>query len=111
MAARVLPQGKQYFATAAGAPGVGYRLYAFVPGTSTPKDTYTTSVGDVANTHPVVMDARGEAAVYWVGDYDVILKDAADATIWGPERLEDASNTLPCWSPSCGSHTCALPGV
>lgn len=83
-----LPSGKNYFATATGAPGVGYRLYAFVPGTSTPKDTYTTSAATVTNTHPVVMDARGEAAIYWGGAYDVVLRDAADALIWGPERLE-----------------------
>lgn len=89
-----LPNGKNYFATATGAPLVGGRLYTYVPGTSTPKDTYTTSAASVANTNPVVMDARGEAAIYWDGSYDVVLRDAADALIWGPERLEDAADSL-----------------
>lgn len=88
----ILPEGKQSFTTATGAPAVGWRLYAFVPGTSTPKDTYTTSVGNVANTHPVVMDTRGEAAIYWDGSYDVVLRNAADAVVWGPERLEETGS-------------------
>jgi hypothetical protein len=89
-----LPNGKNYFEATGGGPAVGYKLFAYVPGTSTPKDTYTTSVGNVANTHPVVMDARGEAAIYWDGSYDVSLYTAADALVWGPERLEDSGDTL-----------------
>jgi hypothetical protein len=87
MAGVVLPNGKNYFATSTGAPAVGYKVYTYVPGTSTPKDTYTTSAASVANANPVILDSRGEAAIYWVGDYDVVLKDSTDATIWGPERL------------------------
>jgi hypothetical protein len=83
----VLPNGRNYFATSTGVPAVGYKVYAFVAGTSTPKDTYTTSAASVANAHPVVLDSRGEAAIYWNGTYDVVLKDAAGSVIWGPERL------------------------
>lgn len=89
-----LPNGRNYFATATGAPGVGYRLYTYVPGTSTPKATYTSSSGAVANTNPVVADARGEMSVYWIGSYDVVLRDASDNLIWGPERLEDSAGNL-----------------
>ncbi|MBK9497018.1 MAG: hypothetical protein IPO08_21405, partial [Xanthomonadales bacterium] len=86
-----LPEGKQSFTTATNAPAVGYKLYTYSPGTSTPKATYTTSGGGTPNANPVVMDGRGEAAIYWVGSYDVTLKDADDVTIWGPERLETPS--------------------
>lgn len=88
-----LPNGRNYFATATGAPGVGYRLYTYVPGTSTPKDTYTTSAGSTPNTNPVVADARGEMVVYWDGAYDVVLRDSSDALIWGPERLDTDAAT------------------
>lgn len=87
-----LPNGRNYFEATGGGPGVGYRLYAFVPGTSTPKETFTTSAASVANAHPVVMNVRGEAAIYWEGSYDVVLHDAADALVWGPERLEETGS-------------------
>lgn len=83
----VLPSGKFSSETLTGAPLVGGKVYAYVPSTSTPKDTYTTSLENVQNPHPVILDARGEATIYWSGSYDVILKDANDATVWGPERL------------------------
>jgi hypothetical protein len=87
MAGVILPNGRNYFSTSLGAPLIGGRVYAFVPGTSTPKDTYTTSAASTPNTHPIVLDVRGEAAIYWTGDYDVVLKDSSDVLIWGPERL------------------------
>lgn len=90
----VLPQGVQHFDTPTGAPGVGYRLYTYVPGTSTPKATYTTSAGNVPNTNPVVADALGNMVVYWSGDYDVVLRDASDNIVWGPERLTDLAGAL-----------------
>lgn len=84
----VLPQGRQQFFTDAGAFLAGGKVYAYIAGTSTPKDTYTTAAQTIANTNPVILNSRGEAAIYWAGAYDVILKTAADVTIWGPERLE-----------------------
>jgi hypothetical protein len=87
MSGVILPNGKNYFATTEGLPLVGGKVYTYVPGTSTPKDTYTTYAASVANTNPIILDTRGEAAIYWTGDYDVVLKDANDVVIWGPERL------------------------
>jgi hypothetical protein len=86
-----LPHGKQKFNTATGAPGVGYRLYTYIPGTTTPKATFRTYAGTTANTNPIIADSRGEMSVYWSGDYDVVLKDANNVLIWGPERLNDFS--------------------
>jgi hypothetical protein len=83
----VLPNGRNAFVTSTGAPAAGYKVYTYVAGTSTPKDTYTSYTGGSANTNPVVLDSRGEAAIYWTGSYDVVLKDAAGSVVWGPERL------------------------
>jgi hypothetical protein len=90
----VLPNGRNYFATSTGVPAVGYKVYAFVAGTSTPKDTYTDYTGGTPNAHPIILDARGEAAIYWNGTYDVVLKDAAGSVIWGPERVQSIDSTL-----------------
>jgi hypothetical protein len=86
-----LPSGKNQFFDASGNMLAGGRLYTYVPGTSTPKAAYTTSAGTTAHTNPIVLDSRGEAAIYWTGSYDVVLRTAADAVIWGPERLEEAA--------------------
>lgn len=87
----VLPNGRNYFTNSLGAPLIGGRVYTYIPGTSTPKATYTTSAASTPNANPVVLDVRGEAAIYWTGAYDVVLKDASDVTIWGPERLEESA--------------------
>jgi hypothetical protein len=88
-----LPNGKNQFFDASGNMLAGGRLYTYAPGTSTPKAAYTTSAGTTAHTNPIVLDSRGEAAIYWVGDYDVVLRTAADAVIWGPERLNATASS------------------
>jgi Pectate lyase superfamily protein len=87
-----LPNGKNQFFDASGNMLAGGRLYTYAPGTSTPKAAYTTSAGDVAHTNPIVLDSRGEAAIYWTGAYDVVLRTSADSLIWGPERLEEPAS-------------------
>lgn len=72
----------RYF-DANGEPLAGGLLYTYVAGTNTPKATYTTAVGDVENTNPVVLDANGEASVYLAAEpYKLVLKDANDVTQW-----------------------------
>lgn len=88
----LLPSGKFSSETITGAPLVGGKVYAYVPNTSTPKDTYTSVTESVQNPHPVILDARGEATIYWSGSYDVILKDSNGVTIWGPERLQETGS-------------------
>lgn len=84
----LLPNGKQAFVTSAGVPLAGGRLYTYAAGTSISQATYQDSAGATPHTNPVILDARGERQIYWDGAYDVILRDASDALIWGPERLD-----------------------
>lgn len=65
-----------------GNPLVGGKLYTYAAGTSTPKATYTDFAQSGTNTNPVVLDANGEADVWYVGTYKLILKDSADVTQW-----------------------------
>lgn len=77
----LMPNGKQSYITATGIPLVGGRLYTYAAGTSTPKTTFSDATGLVPNTNPVILDARGEATIFWDGAYKVVLRDASDAVI------------------------------
>lgn len=91
--ATLLPEGKQSFSDGAGNPLVGGKLYTYDAGTSTPRTTYQDAAATVPNTNPVVLNARGEATVFWSGAYKVILKDAADVTIWSVDNIVSADIT------------------
>ena len=66
----------------------GGKLYTYAAGTTTPLATYTSQSGLVANTNPVVMNSRGEAAV-WLGAelYKLVLKTSADVLIWTADNV------------------------
>lgn len=87
----LLPEGKQSFTNSAGVPLVGGKLYTYDAGTSNPRATYSDAAGTVPNANPVILDARGEATVFWSGTYKVVLKDALDNTIW----TVDGMSTIP----------------
>lgn len=85
--ATLLPNGKQQFENSAGAPLVGGKLYTYDAGTTNPRATYQDAAGTIPNTNPVILDARGEATVFWNGTYKIILKDASDVTIWTVDNV------------------------
>ena len=69
-----------------GAPISGAKLYFYITGTTTPKDTFSQS--DLApgsvNANPVVADSAGRFGPIYLAqdaDYKAILKDASDVTI------------------------------
>lgn len=65
-----------------GDPLNGGKVYTYEAGTTTPKATYTTSTGLVANANPVILDSAGRAQI-WLGDggYKFILKTSADVVV------------------------------
>lgn len=85
----ILQTLKHQFFDSSGNPLSGGKLYAYVAGTSTPKDTYTDQGGLTANANPVILDSRGEASIWFNGSYKVVLKTAADATIWTVDNIQD----------------------
>lgn len=82
MSAILLQNGRQAFTDLNGDPLVGGKVYFYVPATSTPKDTWQDAPQTVLNTNPVVLDARGEAAIYGSGSYRQVLRDADSNLIW-----------------------------
>ena len=88
--ATLLPQGKQYFEASDGSPLAGGKLYTYDAGTNTPRVTYADADGTIPNTNPIILDARGEAVVFWSGSYKVVLRDAADGLIWTVNQVADS---------------------
>lgn len=82
MSAILLQNGKQAFSDANGQPLSGGSVYFYAPSTSTPKDTWQDSPQTTLNTNPVILNARGEAAIYGSGPYRQVLRDAAGNLIW-----------------------------
>lgn len=98
--ATLLPEGKQSFTNSAGAPLAGGKIYTYDAGTSTPRPTYQDAAGAVPNPNPVVLDARGEATVFWSGAYKVVLKDASDVTVWTVDNVVDTAYALTVYAAS-----------
>lgn len=65
-----------------GVPAVGWKLWFYAAGTTTPKDTWTDEAGIVTNANPVRLDSRGEALIRLKGSYKVELTDENDNQIW-----------------------------
>jgi hypothetical protein len=74
------------FFTNTGAVLTGGKLYTYLAGTTTPAATYTTSVGTVARTNPIVLDSAGRVpsgGEIWILpiSYKFVLKDSNDVLI------------------------------
>ena len=92
--ATLLPEGKQSFTDDAGNPLVGGKLYTYDAGTNTPRPTFVDATGTIPNTNPVILNARGEATVFWDGSYKAVLKDANDVTIWTVDNIRDINRMV-----------------
>lgn len=79
----IMPEPRQRYYNNNGTVAAGCYLYTYAAGTSTPKATYTDSAGVTPHSNPIVLDAKGEALIYWDGSYKVDLKTAAGVQITG----------------------------
>lgn len=78
----LLPNGKQTFLDANGNPLAMGTVAHYVPGTTTPKDTYANQANTILNTNPVRLDAAGRAVIWGFGLYRQVVKDSNDNVIW-----------------------------
>ena len=103
-----MPNGKQQYFDNNGDPLSGGKLYTYASGTSTPKTTYSDAAGTIPNDNPVILDARGEAVIFWSGTYKVILKDSVDATVYTVDGLSEVPTAF---SASNGASLIGYSGV
>jgi len=90
MPAVLLPNGKQAFVTPAGVPAVGYKVATFAAGTNNPQTTWADALKVGANANPVILDARGEAAIFWDGVYKVQLQDPTGTPVWTIDNINSS---------------------
>lgn len=88
MTSPLVPPKVQFFDDN-GNPLSGGKVFSFVSGTSTPKATYTSSTGLVANANPVILDSAGRANIWLTGSYRIQLKTAADVQIYQVDGVTD----------------------
>ena len=69
-----------------GNPLAGGKIYTYLAGTTTPAATYTTSLGSIAHTNPIVLDGAGRvpSGEIWLSDgivYKFVIEDANNVLI------------------------------
>lgn len=101
----LLPVPKARFFSASGAPLAGGKVYTYSAGTTTPKNTYTDASGTVANSNPVILDSAGEADIWLLGNYKIILKNSADVQQWSVDNVSGGAAVSIDWLTVTGTDT------
>jgi len=98
--------------TTSGGLAVGYKIYFFETGTSTPKNTYPTSADAAAltnaNANPAITNSNGEVEIWpTTGQYRIRIDSDADITQTGypVDGIEGAGITLGAGEDIIGSST------
>ena len=93
----ILAQGKQQYFDDSGNPLNGGKLWTMQPGVgvTTPKATWTDAGETAFNANPIILNARGEATVFWNGAYNVRLETAAGGLIWTVENIGVSATPVP----------------
>jgi hypothetical protein len=92
-----LPWGpKPQFVDANGAPMSSGTITFYAAGSSTLQNTYTSQVGNVANSNPITLNVRGESPneVWLTGGltYKIILKDSSGSTVWTVDNVSGVND-------------------
>lgn len=83
--AGLLPPGVQQFFDNSGNPLSSGKVYFYDVGTTTFKDTYTSSEATTINPNPITLNAGGKApagGIYGIGTYRQVVKDRNGNLIW-----------------------------
>lgn len=78
----LVPNAKQQFTDANGAPLSGGKVYFYVPGTTTPSPTYQDPQDTILNSNPILLDSAGRGIVWGTGSYRQIVRDQFGNLIW-----------------------------
>ena len=101
--ATLLPNGEQAFVDANGQPLAYGSVQFYVPGTTTPKNTWSNSAQTALNTNPVKLDGSGRAIIYGSGVYRQVVSDVNGVLIWDQQTADTSANNFSWASFSGGS--------
>jgi hypothetical protein len=101
--ATILPTGETQFLDANGDPLAGGTVTFYIPGTTTPKDTWQNSGQSILNSNPVTLDAGGRAIIYGSGAYRQVVKDSLGNLIWDTETSEPNAGSVSFGGTSAGT--------
>ena len=96
MTVQLAPEPKLQFFNNQGGFLAGGQLLSFAAGTSNPQATYTDSTQTTVNPNPVILNARGEASVWFntAFSYKLVLQDQIGNQIWTQDNIPGGSITL-----------------
>jgi hypothetical protein len=66
-------------------PAAGYRLFTYDAGTTNPRTTWSNAGETVANANPIILDANGQAQIFYRGNYKLELRQPVaigGAVLW-----------------------------
>lgn len=65
------------------------KIYTYVAGTSIPIETYTDATGTTPHTNPIVLNSRGECAMWLAPNqaYKLVAYDANDVLLWSSDYV------------------------
>ncbi len=78
-----MPSPRQAFTDSNGKPLANGMVFTYAAGTSTPLAAYQDAAGLIAHENPIRLDARGEATVYFIGNYKIDAKTSAGRQLTG----------------------------
>lgn len=86
------PYLTQQFFTNNGTFNAGGTIATFAGGTNTPIATFTDVTGITSNTNPIVLNARGECAIWLLPNtsYKFVMADSAGNVIWTRDNVTNA---------------------
>lgn len=81
--------------TAAGTFGIGYKLYTYEAGTTTPLTVYQNEAGTVPHANPIILDAIGQAEIFITQAAKFTLTDAEGnvQTGWPVDNIDPTTVT------------------
>lgn len=101
--ATILPTGETTFFDANGIPLAAGTVTFYIPGTTTPKDTWQNSAQTILNSNPVTLDSAGRAIIYGSGSYRQVVKDSLGNLIWDQETAEPNAGAVSFGGTSSGT--------